>query len=84
MRFHGTVAPAHPGGAVLLQWLGPKHRWQTIRRLRLHRGRGVSVYSTRIRPGHGGKWRAVVLPDAGNAKGFSSLLRLHLRPVRPG
>jgi len=84
VRFHGTVAPAHPGGAVLLQWLGPKHRWQTIRRLRLHRGRGVSVYSTRIRPGHGGKWRAVVLPDAGNAKGFSSLLRLHLRPVRPG
>jgi len=79
VRFHGTVAPAHNGGHVLLQWLGPNHRWQTVRRLRLHRaGTGASAYGTVIRLSRGGRWRAVVQPDLQNAKGFSQVRRIRL------
>jgi hypothetical protein len=80
VRFHGTVAPAHNGGHVLLQWLAPNHRWQTLRRLLLHRTRGgLSAYSTLIRLSQGGRWRAVAQPDLNNAKGFSQVLRIHVR-----
>ena len=43
--FHGQAAPAHGGMRVLVQWLGPRGRWHTVKVTRL-RGAAVASRST--------------------------------------
>jgi phosphodiesterase/alkaline phosphatase D-like protein len=83
VRFHGTVSPARGGLHVLLQRLGPDHRWHTIRMPRLHRRRGrPSLYTVFITVRRNGLWRAVLGPNAGNARGVSPVRRIRVRPAR--
>ncbi len=76
-RLYGVVAPSHNGRRVLLQKLGPGRRWQTISRPRLHRAPGnVSAYSLILGSGERGSWRAVMSPDAANARGVSPIRQI--------
>jgi hypothetical protein len=79
VRFRGRVAPGHNGLAVLIQWLGPRGRWHTIRRTRLgEAGGGESAYSVRVRIEHGGRYRVLVGPDANHGRGHSPAVRIHV------
>ncbi|HYB25793.1 MAG TPA: hypothetical protein VEF89_04195 [Solirubrobacteraceae bacterium] len=80
VRFHGQVRPAHFWLRVLVQWLGPRGRWQTIRRTRLRAAAGgVSVYGVRVRIERSGRYRVVVGPDNGHARGRSATVRIRVR-----
>jgi hypothetical protein len=80
VRFHGPVGPGHNGHRVLIQWLGPRGHWNTIKRTRLRgAGGGLSFYSVRVRIERGGHYRAVVPPDSRHARGFSATLRIRPR-----
>jgi hypothetical protein len=79
VRLRGIVAPSDNGRRVLLQNLGPGHRWHTMSRPLLHRMPGnLSGYSAILSAGQRGLWRAVVPPDAHHARGFSRELRVRL------
>jgi phosphodiesterase/alkaline phosphatase D-like protein len=83
VRFHGTVHPARNGLRVLIQRLGPDHRWHTIRAPRLHPTQpNTAAYSVVIRIRRNGLWRAVVGPNAGNARAFSRVIRIQVRRAR--
>lgn len=79
VRFHGRVAPGHRGVLALVQWLGPRGHWNTIRRTRL-RGAGpaFSFYSVWIRIERSGRYRVVAVPDQDHARGNSRALRIRL------
>ena len=80
VRFHGHVAPGHRGHLVLLQRLGSHGRWQTIRFTRLRGfGGGSSFYSVTLQIRRNGRWRVVVLPDAGHAAGVSAVVVMRVR-----
>jgi hypothetical protein len=80
VRFYGHVAPGHSGHLVLLERLGPRGRWQTIRFLRLRGfGTGSSSYSVRLRIRRSGRWRVVVVADATHAAGVSATVRVRVR-----
>jgi hypothetical protein len=80
VRFHGRVAPGHRGHLVLLQRLGPRGRWHTIRFMRLRGlGAGSSFFSVKVRIERSGRWRVLVLPDAGHAAGISPTALIRLR-----
>ncbi len=76
VRFHGRVGPALGGLRVLIQRLGPRDRWHTIRRAQLH-GRAAS-YSVRMRIEKSGRYRAVVGPDATHGAGRSPAVRIRV------
>lgn len=79
VRFHGRVAPAHFWLRVLVQWLGPRGRWHTIKHTRLRRAGGdASVYSVRVRIERGGRFRVVVGPDGDHAQGRSPTVRIRV------
>jgi hypothetical protein len=80
VRFHGRVGPADNGSSALIQWLGPRGRWQTIRRARLRRADGgLSFYSVRVRIEHSGRYRVIVGPDATHGAGRSRTVRIRVR-----
>jgi hypothetical protein len=80
VRFHGHAAPGHRGHLVLIQRLGAFGRWHTIRVTRLRGfGTSFSFYSVRLRVRHSGRYRVVVLPDAGHARGVSRTVRIRVR-----
>jgi hypothetical protein len=79
VRFQGRVGPRHDGLRVYLQRLGPHRRWHTIARTRLRATAGnASVYSLQVRAGRSGLYRALVGPDASNARGSSRAIRLRV------
>lgn len=78
--FHGQAAPAHGGMHVLVQWLGPRGRWHTVKVTRLRgAGGGFSVYRVRVRIARFGRYRVVVGSDSGHAQGRSPAVRIHSR-----
>lgn len=80
VHFVGLVAPSHRGHLVLLQRLGPRGHWQTIRFTRLRRLSAVfSSYRVALRIRRSGRWRVVVLPDAGHTRGVSRTVRIRVR-----
>jgi hypothetical protein len=80
VRFRGHVAPAHRGHLVLIQRLGPRGRWHTIRFTRLRGfGPGFSFYNVNLRVRRSGRYRVVVVPDARHAVGRSHTVRIRLR-----
>ena len=80
VRFHGRVAPTHPGLRVFIQRLGPRGHWNTIRRTRMHAaGGGLSFYSVRVRIVRSGRYRVLVGSDAGHGAGPSRTVRIHVR-----
>lgn len=76
VRFEGHAAPAHRGHLVLIQRLGPRGHWHTIR---LTRVRGSWFYSVKVRITRSGRYRAVVPPDAGHTAGVSPTVRIAVR-----
>jgi hypothetical protein len=80
VRFHGRVGPGHNFHRVLVQWLGPRGHWNTIKRTRLRgAGGGLSFYSVRVRIERSGRYRVVVPPDATHARGVSTTVRIRVR-----
>ncbi len=80
VRFHGRVGPGHNFHRVLVQWLGPRGHWNTLKRTRLRgAGGGLSFYSVRVRIERSGRYRVVVPPDATHARGVSATLRILVR-----
>ncbi len=80
VRFHGNVAPGHPGHLVLVQRLGPLGRWHTIAFARLRGGgAGFSLYSVKVRIRRSGRYRVVVVTDASHVAGVSRPLRIRVR-----
>ena len=63
-----------------VQRRGPGGRWHTIRvsRLRGFSG-GFSFYRVTLRIRRSGRYRVVVLPDAGHATGVSPAVRIRVR-----
>jgi hypothetical protein len=79
VRFHGRVGPAHNGSFVLIQWLGPRGRWHTIRRARLRGAAdGLSFYSVRVRLMRSGRYRVTVAADASHEAGRSRTVRIRV------
>jgi hypothetical protein len=77
VRFHGHVAPGHNRAIALIQWLGARGGWHTIRRTRLRGARGrLSFYSVRVRIVRNGRYRVVVRPDPSHEFGRSPAVRL--------
>ena len=80
VRFYGHVAPGHRGHLVLIQRLGSHGRWHTIRFTRLRGfGGGSSFYSVTLRIRRNGRWRTLVLPDAGHSAGVSATVVIRVR-----
>jgi hypothetical protein len=80
VRFHGHVAPGHRGLLALVQWLGPRGHWNTIRRTRLRGARpGFSFYSVPIRIERSGRYRVVAVADRTHARGYSRVVRVRVR-----
>jgi hypothetical protein len=80
VRFHGHVGPAHDGLPILIQWLGPRGHWHTIRRTRLRPARGgLSYYSVLVPITRSGRYRVLVGSDAGHAPGHSQAVRISAR-----
>lgn len=80
VRFHGHVGPRRGGASALIQWLGPRGRWHTIRRVRLRgAGGGLSFYSVRVRIVRSGRYRVTVGPDATHGAGRSRTVRIRVR-----
>jgi hypothetical protein len=78
--FHGQAAPAHGGLRALVQWLGPRGRWHTVKVTRLRRaGAGFSAYRVRVRIERTGRYRVVVGPDSDHARGWSRSARIRVR-----
>jgi hypothetical protein len=79
VRFHGRVQPGHSGLLVLLQRLGPRGRWHTIRLTRLRAaGPGVSFYRVAVRIEGSGRYRVVVVADTAHTEGFSRVVRIRV------
>jgi hypothetical protein len=79
VRFHGRVGPRRNGLRVLVQRLGPRGRWHTIRRTRLGgAGGGLSSYSVRVRIERSGRYRVFVGPDATHGAGRSRTVRIRV------
>lgn len=78
VRFYGRVAPAHFWHRVLIQWLGPRGRWHTIKRTRLIRAHGT-FYSARVTVERTGWYRVLVGADADHAAGTSLAVRIRVR-----
>jgi hypothetical protein len=76
VRFDGHVAPADRGHLVLIQRLGPRGHWHTIRFTRV---RGFGFYSAKVRITRSGRYRVVSPPDAGHAAGVSPAVRIRVR-----
>jgi hypothetical protein len=77
VRFHGQVGPEHGGLRVLVQWLGPRGRWHTVKVTRLRPGAGgLSFYRVRVRIERSGRYRVVVGPDGDHAQGRSRTVRI--------
>ena len=83
VRFHGHVEPGHRGLLVLLQRLGLRGHWHTIRLTRL-RGAdpAVSFYRVALRIERSSRYRVVVVPDAAHAEGFSRAVRIRVPDCR--
>ncbi len=80
VRFHGRVGPRHNGLHVLVQWLGPRGHWNTIKPTRLRgAGGGLSFYSVRVRIERSGRYRVVVVADSTHATGLSATVRIRAR-----
>jgi len=80
VRFHGLVGPHHNGLRVLVQRLGPRGHWHTVRQTRLGgAGGGLSSYSVRVRIERNGRYRVAVGPDAAHARGVSRTVRVRVR-----
>jgi phosphodiesterase/alkaline phosphatase D-like protein len=73
VRFHGQVGPGHNGLRLLIQRLGPRGRWHTIRRTRLRLG---DFYGVRVRIERSGRYRVIVGPDASHGAGRSPIARI--------
>lgn len=76
VRFEGHAGPAHRGHRLLIQRLGPRGHWHTIRVTRV---RGSWFYSVKVRIMRSGRYRVVVPPDAGHAAGVSPTVRISVR-----
>ncbi len=80
VRFHGHVGPGHNGAIALIQRLGPRGRWHTIRRARLRGARGgLSFYRVRVRILRSGRYRVLVGPDPSHESGHSPAVRIRVR-----
>jgi hypothetical protein len=80
VRFHGRVGPGQNGHRVLVQWLGPRGHWNTIKRTRLRgAGGGLSFYSVRVRIERSGRYRVVVPADSTHVRGQSATVHIRAR-----
>jgi hypothetical protein len=80
VRFHGLVEPGHNGHRVLVQWLGPRGHWNTIKQSRLRgAGGGRALYSVRVRIERRGRYRVLVPADSTRARGWSVTVRIRPR-----
>jgi hypothetical protein len=80
VRFHGFVGPGHNGLRALVQRLGPRGHWYTVKLTRLRgAGRGLSFYSVRVPVERSGRYRVAVGPDAAHAGGVSRTVPIIVR-----
>jgi hypothetical protein len=80
VRFHGVVGPRHNWLRALIQRLGPRGHWHTIKQTRLRGAAGrLSFYTVRVRIRRNGQYRVVVGPDTGHARGLSRTVRIRVR-----
>ena len=80
VRFHGFVGPGHNGLRALVQRLGPRGHWYTVKLTRLRgAGGGLSFYSVRVGVERSGRYRVAVGPDADHAGGVSRTVPIRVR-----